>query len=125
MPDDLNHGGMSRNHGRRLSGVAHLRQSVADILLTPLGSRVMRPEYGSEIFEWLDSPLEQEQLVEIYAATAKAIERWEPRLRLTRIHATGATASPGHLIIDLEGIYVPSSQDLRSARPIRLEGITF
>lgn len=123
MPDDLKHGGMSSTNGRRLSGVAHLRQSVTDILLTPLGSRVMYPEYGSKLFEWLDSPLEQEQLVEIYAATAMAIERWEPRLRLTRVYATGDSASPGHLIIDLEGIYIPNYQNLRSARSVRLESI--
>jgi phage baseplate assembly protein W len=34
--------GMSRFTGRSLGGDAHLRQSVADILATPLGSRVMR-----------------------------------------------------------------------------------
>jgi phage baseplate assembly protein W len=39
--------GMNRNTGRKLSGVDHLRQSIVDILTTPIGSRVMRRDYGS------------------------------------------------------------------------------
>lgn len=31
--------------GAPLSGVAHLQQSIKDILTTPLGSRRMRQEY--------------------------------------------------------------------------------
>ena len=37
---------MNRNTGKAITGVAHLTQSVADILLTPIGSRVMRRGYG-------------------------------------------------------------------------------
>ena len=33
---------MNRNTGRAVAGLEHLRQSVADILTTPVGSRVMR-----------------------------------------------------------------------------------
>ncbi|KPN28874.1 baseplate wedge subunit [Halolamina pelagica] len=39
--------GVDRTNGQRLEGLAHIRQSVADILTTPLGSRVMRRDYGS------------------------------------------------------------------------------
>ena len=43
--------GMARTSGAILTGDAHLAQSVADILTTPIGSRVMRREYGSLLFE--------------------------------------------------------------------------
>ena len=36
--------GMSRDSGQALTGIAHLKQSIRDILSTPLGSRRMRPE---------------------------------------------------------------------------------
>jgi phage baseplate assembly protein W len=39
--------GMARESGRTIEDMAHIRQSVSDILLTPVGSRVMRSEYGS------------------------------------------------------------------------------
>ena len=41
--------GMDRHTGASLSGVEHLRQSIADILTTPLGSRRMRPAYGCQL----------------------------------------------------------------------------
>ncbi|HCF6085938.1 TPA: phage baseplate protein, partial [Pseudomonas aeruginosa] len=36
--------GLDRRTGQPLSGVAHLKQSIEDILTTPLGTRRMRPE---------------------------------------------------------------------------------
>ena len=34
-----------------------IQQSLQDIITTPIGSRVMRREYGSLIFELLDQPI--------------------------------------------------------------------
>lgn len=46
--------GMDRNTGKLLSGTDHIRQSIVDILTTPLGTRVMLPEYGSKLFDLVD-----------------------------------------------------------------------
>ena len=51
--------GMNSQTGKRLSGMDHLRQSIIDILTTPIGSRVMRPGYGSRLFELVDAPVNQ------------------------------------------------------------------
>ena len=107
--------GMDANTGRPLAGIAHLRQSVRDILTTPVGSRVMRREYGSRLFELLDAPTGPGTLVDIYAATASAIGRWEPRLRLRQVRAI--RSGPARVEIDLEGDYLPDGV------PVRLAGI--
>lgn len=39
--------GMNSHTGLSISEVEHIRQIVRDILVTPVGSRVMRCEYGS------------------------------------------------------------------------------
>ena len=93
--------GMSRETGTALDGNAHLAQSIGDILSTPVGSRVMRRDYGSDLPDLIDRPLNGETLVDVYAATADALARWEPRLRLTRVSIADAVA--GHLILVLEG----------------------
>ena len=49
--------GMDRRTGKPLSGLDHLRQSIEDILATPVGSRRMRPEYGSQIRRFVDLPV--------------------------------------------------------------------
>ena len=49
--------GMHAATGRSLTGLDHLRQSVADIITTPIGSRIRRRRYGSEVPELIDQPL--------------------------------------------------------------------
>ncbi len=83
--------------GRRLSGgrfslvplMDHLRQSVADILTTPKGTRVMRPEYGSDLPRLVDRPMDASARLLVTAATAEAIARWEPRVALERVEVSG------------------------------------
>ena len=108
--------GMNAQTGRSLAGIEHLQQSVRDILTTPIGSRVMRREYGSRLWALVDAPLNATTITEIYAAVAEALERWEPRLRLARVQVVGANAGGG-LRLNLEGEYRPEGE------PVRLEGI--
>lgn len=98
-----------------IEGVAHLRQSVRDILETPIGSRVMNREYGSRLFELLDDPTDQRFMVDVYAATAEAIRRWEPRFHLERVRLV--EMRPNGPVFDLHGV------DLETGRGVVLEGV--
>ena len=84
--------GMSRHSGGAIGFDAHLAQSIEDILTTPIGSRVMRRDYGSRLPRLIDAPLNGETRIEIFAATAEALARWEPRLRLIRVSVDQAAA---------------------------------
>ena len=76
--------GLNKHTGQALATVnEHIKQSIGDILTTPVGSRVMRREYGSLIPELIDQPLNEHTLLRLYAASAAALMRWEPRLKLT------------------------------------------
>ena len=97
--------------GAALDGVAHLRQSVRDVLTTPVGTRVMRRAYGSRLAGLVDAPVGPGFGVAIVAATAEALDRWEPRYRLQRVHV--AAAAGGHVTLDLEGVHVPDGAPLR------------
>ena len=85
--------GMDRATGKQLSGDEHLAQSIADILSTPLGSRVMRRDYGSLLPELLDRPLNAATRLLCAQATALAISRWEPRVTLRQARLEGEFAS--------------------------------
>ena len=100
--------GIDAGTGGALDGVAHLRQSVRDILTTPVGSRVMRRSYGSRLFELVDTPVTPSLATRLVAATAEALDRWEPRYRVRRVGVSPAP-TPGHVIIDLEGEVLPSA----------------
>ena len=62
--------GVNSRTGKRLSGSDHLRQSVSDILSTPLGSRVLVRDYGSDLFSLVDNPRDDLTRLRIIAATA-------------------------------------------------------
>ena len=81
---------MSRDTGKTVEGIEHLRQSIIDILTTPIGSRVMRRDYGSRLFELIDAPVNRETLVDYYAAVAEALDLWEPRIQLQQVDITSA-----------------------------------
>lgn len=100
--------GINSTNGKRLSGIDHLHQSIRDILTTPIGSRVMRRDYGSRLFDLIDAPLNRSTLTDLYAATADALARWEPRFQLTKVKAVAA--SPGSVQLSLIGIYKPDGK---------------
>ncbi len=86
--------GMSVATGKLLDGVAHIRQSIGDILSTPIGTRVGRRDYGSLLPELVDQPMNALGRMRLMAATALAIQRWEPRVKLSAvaIQQTGPAA---------------------------------
>jgi phage baseplate assembly protein W len=94
--------GMDARTGKQLAGPAHLEQSVGKILGTPLGSRVGRRDFGSYLPELLDQPLNARTRVLIYAATADALRRHEPRIALSRVTFV-AGEQPGSAVLTLQG----------------------
>ncbi|SNS20583.1 hypothetical protein SAMN06295912_102260 [Sphingomonas laterariae] len=80
--------GMSASSGKPITGEEHLRQSIRDILTTPIGTRLGRRDYGSLLPLMIDQPLNAAGLVRLYAASAIALARWEPRLRVTAFDLT-------------------------------------
>ena len=112
--------------GKPLAGFDHVRQSIRVILTTPIGSRVMRREFGSELFDLIDRPMTARVILAIYAAAVMAIARWEPRYSVTGIRVLDAAAGGG-LSLEFNGTYFPRghlgdftpSGDQRIIIPIR------
>ena len=100
--------GLHAHTGQPVAGLEHLRQSIRDILTTRLGTRVMRRDYGSRLPDLIDRPMTPRLAMDLYAATADALARWEPRFELTRVRI--AAARVGQLVLDLEGRYRPDGE---------------
>lgn len=98
--------GFNREAGALLSGFDHVRQSIGVILTTPIGSRVMRREFGSELFDLIDRPMTDQVILAIYSAAVMAIARWEPRYAVTGCQIIKADAG-GVISLALAGIYYP------------------
>ena len=109
--------GMNRFAGTPIDGEQHLIQSIHDILTTPLGSRCMLRDYGSRLPDLVDRPQNDLLDIELQAATAEALEKWEPRFKLNSVWLSGRS-STGRITIGIEGSIVASGN------VVRLEGIT-
>ncbi len=99
---------MNKETGKELEGIEHLKQSIIDILTTPINSRVMRRDYGSRLFELVDKPINRDLTLEIYSAVAEALEKWEKRFKLEKVKIT--EVKEGKVILVLEGIYLPEGK---------------
>ena len=92
--------GMNRTTGKALGDEAeHIRQSVTDILTTPLGTRVKRRTYGSLLPLLIDQPGNPATRLRLMAATVMAIVNWEPRISVQT--ATIAIGSDGRCTVDM------------------------
>ena len=105
--------GVNNRTGKRLSGVAHLRQSVSDILTTPIGSRVLVRDYGSDLFSLVDNPRDDLTRLQIIAASATALARWETRLKVTRVLVSFPEGESG-CALDIEGINKEANLPVRT-----------
>lgn len=94
--------GMDAATGKPLTGEAHLSQSIGRILSTPIGTRVGRRDFGSLLPELIDQPANPALRIRIFAATALALKRWEPRIRVTRVGL--AQLEPGTATVVIDGI---------------------
>ncbi len=101
---------MNVNTGKTISEISHIKQSIANILSTPIGSRVMRRDYGSRLFERIDQPINGELIAEIYSDIVEAISTWEPRFEVEQV--TLQSIDKGKIVIDLEGSFVKDGQKI-------------
>jgi len=94
--------GLDRNTGAVIDDeAAHVRQSIGDILTTPVGTRLMRRDYGSVIPDLIDAPLNPATVLRLYAATAAAVMKWEPRLKISGIRLSHD--APAGALVEVSG----------------------
>lgn len=99
----MKYNGLNRKNGEALSGIQHLKQSIKDILTTPKGSRVMRPEYGSNLPRLVDLPINKGWLSAFQAEVVNALRRWEPRLTIKQVKVNSFI--DGKVLFNIRGIY--------------------
>lgn len=98
--------GIDGQNGAVLTDWAHVAQSIAIILTTPIGSRVMRRDFGSNIPDLIDAKMIQKNVLAVYSAAALAVARWEPRFRVTAARIIRLTVQ-GQVGLEVFGTYFP------------------
>ncbi len=60
-------------------------ESIKRILETPIGTRVMRPEFGSRLYELIDKRMDEKWKLDFIRFAAEAINKWEKRVKLVSV----------------------------------------
>lgn len=100
--------GMCDRTGNLLSGVAHVRQSISRIVLTLIGTRVQRRDFGCNQMALISGPGNEATRVLTIAILAKALLKWEPRIKLSHIKFN--INFDGRAIIEIHYSYAGSAQ---------------
>lgn len=66
-----------------------IEESIKDILLTPLGSRVMLPNYGSRLFELVDRRVDDSFRADLAWYVIEAVGIWEKRVKIQKVKLNG------------------------------------
>lgn len=106
--------GMDTKTGKAISGFEYLRQRLADIINTPIGSLVGRREFGSRLHELVDRNIDGQFQMHCYTRLADAISNPANGLedfKLTEMQLI--RHSNAHLEIIVSGEFVPTGENIK------------
>ncbi|MBF7687741.1 GPW/gp25 family protein [Acinetobacter rathckeae] len=110
---------ISKDTGQLLSNeIDRIKQSIQEILSTPKGSRIMRRQFGSDIPNLIDQPLNDILILRIYSAIYTPLLLWEDRISIESIAVTQLTK--GTIDISLEAVHMSSNQNLNLNIPLKM-----
>lgn len=88
-------------YGAIAQGLASIRQCLDIIIRTTKGSDVLRPEFGSEVYKYIDRPMNI-AISNMKRAILEAVELWETRVQITKIdHKIDPSYNSAKLIFDI------------------------
>lgn len=101
--------GLSSRTGARLSGYAHLEQSLFEIVMTIPTERVMRLDFGLDPTRRLGRNISAMLAAMLYRDLILAVHKYEPEYRIARLQLLEVTRLGG-LTLYLEGRYFPEGR---------------
>lgn len=97
-------------------GVNQIKSDLLVLLLTKPGERVMLPDYGTPLDQFIFEPNDQSVVDQVKEVISRSIKMWEPRIAVSNIEVTNTN-------IENEGILHPddAKQDLDHILLIRIK----
>ena len=101
-------------------GPEKVRQSIALILDTDPGERIMRPTFGCGLRRYLMKPNTVAIRALIHHDVTRSLSRWEPRIQLTAVTVT-AGDDPALVLIAIAYVHVRDGRPGNLVYPFYLE----
>lgn len=84
-----------------VSGDANVEQSLHILLMTELGERVMRPDFGTQAPRLVFSPGSTQYLRLLEKTVQEAVVNWEPRVDITEVVAEADPVDPFRITVSV------------------------
>lgn len=94
-----------------VQGDDSIHQAILLLLSTRPGERVMRPEYGCDLGQFVFAPIDDTTAGLAIHYVSRAIERWEPRIKVLALDATPNPDDPTKLDLLVEYRVHATGQD--------------
>lgn len=79
-----------------------IREAIRIILLTAKGERVMRPEFGTGLHNFVFETMSVTNIGTIQAAIQNALIDWEPRIELLSVSVEADQGEVGKMLINID-----------------------
>ncbi len=97
-----------------------IRESIILILSTSKGERVMRPDFGSGIHEYVFQVINTSSLALIKSSIQEALRTYEPRIEVTDISINTESVSNGVLKISVDYTVIQTNNQFNLVYPFYL-----
>ena len=85
-----------------VEGVADIRESLWILLSTSPGERIMVPEYGCALWDYVFATLDTTVATQIAGLVEEAIVRWEPRVDVHDVSVRAVEPATGRVSIEID-----------------------
>ncbi|MEM1255792.1 MAG: GPW/gp25 family protein [Cyanobacteria bacterium P01_H01_bin.21] len=102
FPPQFNRGGSTRSQVVMVQGEVDIQQSLEIILSTQPGERLMQPNFGCELSQFVFEEIRQEVITRIKDIVSDALLYHEPRIKVDTIEVSASPAEAGLLLIEID-----------------------
>ena len=79
-----------------------VREAIRIVLMTGRGERVMRPEFGAWLHDYVFASMSATTIGRIQAMVQRALIEWESRIKVIAVRVEPDPSEMGKLLIDVE-----------------------
>ena len=79
-----------------------VREAIRIILMTARGERVMQPDFGAGLYDFVFASMSSTTLGRVQRAVEDALVKWEPRVEVTAVSVEPDEGEIGKLLINID-----------------------
>ncbi|MEC4676425.1 MAG: GPW/gp25 family protein [Nitrospirota bacterium] len=98
-----------------------IKEAIWIILGTAKGERVMRPDFGCGIYDYVFAPINTATITLVENSVQEALTLWEPRIKLQKVEVSTEEADKGRLLISIDYIVRSTNNRFNLVYPFYLK----